>query len=264
MPEEVKPTRRYRSTVRAEQAQRTRTRILDAAEQQFAQRGYAAAAIAAIARTADVAPDTVYATFKNKRGILGALVEARVRGAATPVLAQTGPQAVRAEPDQRRQIEIFVPDTTERLERVQTAYRVVAEAAASDPEVAALHKTMLDQRWAKPAAVRQMDRGQRTAPRRTQSRRRDRMRVDTDQRRGIPTTANRPRLEQNPLPTLDDQEPDPTTTFIAPLEHSSLVFDAARHSAAAQSAATFRLFGGGANRSAYPILGIVRHRPTTA
>lgn len=146
MPESVK--RSYHSPVRAEQAQRTRARILDAAEDQFAERGYAAATINAIARAADVAPDTVYATFKNKRGLLGALVEARVRGAATPVLKQSGPEAVRAETDQRRQIEIFVPDITERIERVQTVYGVVAEAASSDPEAAALHKAMLDQRYA--------------------------------------------------------------------------------------------------------------------
>ncbi len=146
MPESVK--RSYHSPVRAEQAQRTRARILDAAEDQFAERGYAAATINAIARAADVAPDTVYATFKNKRGLLGALVEARVRGAATPVLKQSGPEAVRAETDQRRQIEIFVLDITERVERVQTVYGVVAEAAHSDPEAAALHKAMLDQRYA--------------------------------------------------------------------------------------------------------------------
>jgi AcrR family transcriptional regulator len=148
MSEGVKQTRRYHSSVRAEQAQRTRMRILDAAEQQFAERGYAAATINAMARAADVAPDTVYATFKNKRGVLGALVEARVRGTAAPVLKQAGPQAVRAETDQRRQIEIFVPDITQRVERVHTVYRVVAEAAASDPEAAALHKAMLDQRYA--------------------------------------------------------------------------------------------------------------------
>ena len=148
MSEKVKPTRRrYHSPVRAEQAQRTRARILDAAEDQFAQRGYAATTITAIARAAEVAPDTIYATFKNKRGLLGALVETRVRGAATPVLKQSGPEAVRAETDQRRQIEIFVPDITERTERAQTVYGVVAEAAASDPEAAALHKAMLDQRY---------------------------------------------------------------------------------------------------------------------
>ncbi len=145
---EVKRTRRYHSTVRAEQAQRTRLRILDAAEEQFAQNGYAAATINAIAQAAQVAPDTVYATFKNKRGILGALVEARVRGAAAPVLKQAAPQAVRAETDQRRQIEMFVPDITERVERVQIVYRVVAQAASSDPEAAALHRAMLDQRYA--------------------------------------------------------------------------------------------------------------------
>jgi AcrR family transcriptional regulator len=149
MAEEVKPPRRrYHSPVRAEQAQRTRSRILDAAEDQFAERGYAATTINAIARAADVAPDTIYSTFKNKRGLLGALVETRVRGAAAPVLKQSGPAAVRAETDQRRQIEIFVPDITERIERVQTVYGVVAEAATADPEAAALHRAMLDHRYA--------------------------------------------------------------------------------------------------------------------
>jgi AcrR family transcriptional regulator len=149
MPEKVKPTRRrYHSPVRIEQAQRTRARILDAAEDQFARRGYAATTINAIARAADVAPDTIYTTFKNKRGLLGALVETRVRGAATPVLKQSGPEAVRTESDQRRQIEVFVPDITERIERVQIVYGVVAEAATADPEAAALHKAMLDQRYA--------------------------------------------------------------------------------------------------------------------
>jgi AcrR family transcriptional regulator len=142
------PRRRYHSPARVEQAQRTRARILAAAEDQFAQRGYTATTINAIARAAELAPDTVYATFKNKRGLLGALVEIRVRGAASPVLGQSGPEAVRAETDQRRQIEIFVPDITERIERVQTVYGVVAEAASSDPEAAALHKAMLDQRYA--------------------------------------------------------------------------------------------------------------------
>ena len=69
-------------------------------------------------------------------------------GATAPVLEQTGPQAVRAEPDQRRQIEVFVHDITDRIERVQTVYRVVGKAAGSDPDAAALHKAMLDQRYA--------------------------------------------------------------------------------------------------------------------
>jgi AcrR family transcriptional regulator len=145
----VKPTSRpYHSLVRAEQARRTRMRILDAAEKEFAQRGYSATTMAAIARRAEVAPDTIYATFTNKRGVLGALVETRVRGSAAPVLQQSGPQAVRAETDQRRQIELFVPDIIERIGRVQSVYDVVAEAARSDPEAAALQKAMLDQRYA--------------------------------------------------------------------------------------------------------------------
>jgi hypothetical protein len=43
---------------------------------------------------------------------------------------------------------MFVPDITDRIERIQIVYRVVSEAAHSDPDAAALQKAMLDQRYA--------------------------------------------------------------------------------------------------------------------
>lgn len=52
-------TRAYRSELRAEQAQQTRTRILAAAASEFSRSGYQATTIAAIARAAGVSAETV-------------------------------------------------------------------------------------------------------------------------------------------------------------------------------------------------------------
>ena len=65
--------RPYHSPLRRAQAEETRNRILDASLRLFATQGYAATSIAAIAREAGVVPETVYATFRTKRGIVDGL-----------------------------------------------------------------------------------------------------------------------------------------------------------------------------------------------
>src|SRR5919204_4921386 len=84
MPQPVKRPRRYDATRRREQGaesrRATRAAILDAAARLFAEQGYVATTIAAIAREAGVAPQTVYAAFGNKREILTALMRSRVAG----------------------------------------------------------------------------------------------------------------------------------------------------------------------------------------
>jgi AcrR family transcriptional regulator len=67
--------RRYRSPLREAQAAATRSRILDAALDTFLDQGYAGTSVAAIARAAGVSPETVYATFGTKRGMISALLE---------------------------------------------------------------------------------------------------------------------------------------------------------------------------------------------
>jgi AcrR family transcriptional regulator len=65
--------RPYHSPLRRAQAVETRNRILDAALRLFAGQGYGATTIAAIATEAGVVPETVYATFRSKRGIIDGL-----------------------------------------------------------------------------------------------------------------------------------------------------------------------------------------------
>ena len=67
--------RSYRSPLREAQAAATRTRILDAALDTFLAAGYAGTSVAAIARAAGVSPETVYATFGTKRGIVAELLK---------------------------------------------------------------------------------------------------------------------------------------------------------------------------------------------
>ena len=135
--------RAYRSDHRRGLAEQTRARVLDAAAEVFAARGYGKASIAAIAAAAGVSPETVYAQFGNKRTLLGELVQHAVRGRdPAPVLKQTGFAEVVAETDQRKQLRIFANDIVLRIERAGPLAAIVAEAARSEPDLAELLERM--------------------------------------------------------------------------------------------------------------------------
>jgi AcrR family transcriptional regulator len=144
----VKSLRRYDSALRKEQARQTRARILDAAQRLFAERGYPASTMEAIASEAGVAVDTVYAGFGGKRGLLSALLDVRVGGDDQPIdlLDRSGPQAVRREPDQKRQIAGFADGITEIVERVRPVDDIMRGAAAVDSEVAVLRSKVQESR----------------------------------------------------------------------------------------------------------------------
>lgn len=145
----VKSERRYDSALRKEQARQTRAAILEAAQGLFAERGYASSTIEAIAAKAGVAVDTVYASFGSKRGVLSALLDLRVGGddQRIEVLDRPGPQRVRREPSQRRQIAAFAADVTAIIERVRPVDDIIRSAAAVDGEVAALRSRVQESRF---------------------------------------------------------------------------------------------------------------------
>jgi AcrR family transcriptional regulator len=134
----VKGRRPYDSALRKQQAVQTRMRILDAAEKLFAERGYATSTIEAIAAEAEVAVDTVYASFGSKRSVLKSLLGVRVGGdeARVDLLDRPGPQAVRRETDQRRQLAAFARDLTQIIERAGPVDGIVRGAAAVDADIA--------------------------------------------------------------------------------------------------------------------------------
>lgn len=145
----VKSQRRYVSGVRQDQARRTRIRILEAAHRLFTKNGYARTTIERIAAEAGVAIDTVYAIFGSKRAILSGLMERQVGGddQAIPMLDRPGPQSVRRELNQRRQLARFVAGVTDAIERSRPIDDIMRSAAAIDPEISALRGSIQEERF---------------------------------------------------------------------------------------------------------------------
>jgi AcrR family transcriptional regulator len=136
----VNPPRAYRSPLRAEQARATRRRVIDSALKLFLDKGFPGTTIAAVARGAGVSPDTIYSTFGTKIALLREVMDTVIGGDDEDValLERTGPQAMRAEPDQRRQLTMFAEGITEQLERVRPIDDILRSAAAVDPVAAEL------------------------------------------------------------------------------------------------------------------------------
>jgi AcrR family transcriptional regulator len=134
--EEVKTPRDRRSR----QAAATRARIVDAAGRLFAARGYNGTTIEAVATEADVAVETVYARFKNKRNLLDAYLDVSIVGDAAPVALLDRPevQAVRDAPNHEEQLRLLTRLMRGVAERTATAHAVLRSAAAADPEIDAL------------------------------------------------------------------------------------------------------------------------------
>ena len=130
--------------------------MIESAARLFLEKGYPATTIAAVARAAGVAPDTVYSTFGNKLALLKAVLDATIAGDDSDValLDRPGPQAVRAETDQRRQIAMFAAGMTDQLERLRPLDDALRSAVAVDAGAAQLRADLqLRQRRAAMHAV---------------------------------------------------------------------------------------------------------------
>jgi AcrR family transcriptional regulator len=142
------PRRPYRSPRRDEQRRATRAAIRRAARALFVERGYVATSVAAIADAAEVSPETVYATFGSKRNLLETIVTEAATGEEgdSGVLDADWFSTLQAEPDQRRRFDLMSEATRSILGRSEPVATVVREAAAADPDIAALWTAMEQQR----------------------------------------------------------------------------------------------------------------------
>lgn len=128
--EELGARRPYRSALRAERAEETRSRIIDAARELFAGRGFAGTTMAVIAERAGVAGPTVYATFSSKAEIVRQLVgrlELEADGEAW--LAR-----IAAEPDPMRKLDLYAAWHRELFSSGKDVLRA-ATYAGDDPAV---------------------------------------------------------------------------------------------------------------------------------
>ena len=123
-----------RSSRRQRQAAATRQDILSAARRLFADNGYVATSMAAIAREADTAVQTIYDSVGPKSAIILALLE------ATEEEAGVGPfrlQLAEAQ-DSHEMIRLYVALTRQFMERCGDVVTAMMSAAPTEPDVAAV------------------------------------------------------------------------------------------------------------------------------
>ena len=125
-----------------------RAAVVEAARTLFLERGYGATTIEAISDLADVPVATVYRLFSSKRGILKALLDVSIVGddEAVPFADRPQVRALLADPDPRKRLAGFVATTVQVNSRIAPLYRILASAAGSDPDAAALLDELTRQR----------------------------------------------------------------------------------------------------------------------
>lgn len=142
----VKSRRRYDSPLRQAQALRTREAVLDAAQRQFVDTGYAVTTIAVIAKAAGVSVDTVYKAFGGKPGLVRAVYERGLKGQGSVPAYQRSDDMRVHESDPRAIMRKWGALTTEVSSEVTPIQLLMRSAAATDPAMAALLKDMNDER----------------------------------------------------------------------------------------------------------------------
>jgi AcrR family transcriptional regulator len=118
----------------------TRRGIVDAAALLFDRDGYAATSIGAIAHEARVAVPTIYAAFRNKAGVLQAVVDATVRGEddTRPLSESPAWREMEAEPDPDRRLRRFAALHRAICDREAGIFAALEAAAGADPEAGRL------------------------------------------------------------------------------------------------------------------------------
>ena len=143
-----RPTRRYRSPRREQQARRTQARIIAAAADRFLARGYAATTMRGVAADAGVALPTVELTFGTKARLLKAVIDTAIAGDDEPVPMLARAWATRAESltDAAEFAAVFAQQLTESARRAAGLTLVALEAARTDEDIAAVAAQLMAQR----------------------------------------------------------------------------------------------------------------------
>ncbi|MFQ5556442.1 MAG: TetR/AcrR family transcriptional regulator [Acidimicrobiales bacterium] len=133
----VARARRYDNSRRAQAAEATRRRVVDAAGECFREAGYAATTLGAIASRADVSVETVTKTFGTKRALLRTWFDACVAGPeAVPVASASWLSELEQQPGFDERVDLFAAWLTEVFGRVAPAVSVMTAAAHADRVIA--------------------------------------------------------------------------------------------------------------------------------
>lgn len=144
MASKVKPPR----TRRAQRAEETRRRILEAATSLFLDVGFANTTIEAIADRADVAIETVYSRFRTKANLLDAILAPAISGLDHGILFDRPEiNEIRSCPDQRTQIRLLAHFSRGILQRTYQMHQILQAAAVVDASAAELQRSDREYRY---------------------------------------------------------------------------------------------------------------------
>ena len=148
MDRDVKPRRTYDGAARQARTRRTWAAVVEAAQSLFVERGYAATTIEAISDRSDTPQATVYRLFSSKLGILKALLDVSIGGddRAVPMADRPQVRALLSDADPANRLTGFAALLREIMARVGPVHRVLADAARSDQDAAALLAEIARQR----------------------------------------------------------------------------------------------------------------------
>jgi len=146
---EVKPRRAYRSPARAAAAACTRARVVEAARTLFLERGFSDTTITAIAEHAGVAPETVYASYRTKAGLLDAVVRGAVQRDDEPEdpLERSWVKRLQRLPDLAERLAGFVRHTAQTTELTSPIYAIIASAGTGEDGISELQRNLLEMRF---------------------------------------------------------------------------------------------------------------------
>jgi AcrR family transcriptional regulator len=133
----VKGTRRrYNASGRQAQARRTQEAVLEIAQRQFLDNGYANTTVAAIAAAAEVSVETIYKSFGGKSGLVRAIYERALRGQGSVSAYERSDEMRERETDPRAIMREWGRLTTEVADRMTPIRLLIRAAAATDPDIA--------------------------------------------------------------------------------------------------------------------------------
>lgn len=128
-------------------AEATQRSIVEAGSRLFLAHGYSATSVSQIAAEAGVAIQTIYNAVGSKRDVLSRVLDFAAAGERSPLpVPQFMREQAEAEPDPRKIIAQLVAFWRGALPRTAPVFRIIREAAAADPEIAALERSRAAQR----------------------------------------------------------------------------------------------------------------------
>jgi AcrR family transcriptional regulator len=155
MTAEVKGSRTYHSSLRAQQAAARRRALAEAARDLFVERGYPATTMDAVATRADVSLKTVYNAYSTKAGLLRAVWDLSLKGDLdeAPIAERRWYTALMSESDPHRQLAMAAKNSRIVKTRIGPLLKVIRDAAPVDEDLTALWELIQADFWANQRAI---------------------------------------------------------------------------------------------------------------